>query len=306
MIKQFIIEQLGLKLARTEWINLLFGCPACGKKDHLSIRNDNGLWKCFSGCGGGGGNPYMLLRKIMGMDAQAAFKLLEDHGLMDQIRERKNLPPAKGAPKIKPSEREEITQKDLEAFCKVKGLDPKAFMLLKPQRRVGKREFLIPAYNPHDTEHVNGWIRVGMDGQDCPIKYRDGSGKLCEKLEKYPLLKGSKAGLVGIHHAAVSKEKTIIFAEGWKDAVKALEFGYVAVAGSNGAGTFRDPDWLIMFRNKKVVIVFDRDDAGVKGGIKAAEAVSTVAKSVHVVYLPYKLVKDHGKDLYDYLMEVRE
>jgi P4 family phage/plasmid primase-like protien len=313
-------EQLGLTLIRTEGINLLFGCPVCGKKDHLSIRSDNGLWKCFTGCGGGGGNPYLLLRRIMGMDAQASFKLLEEHGLIDAAEtNRKKPPPAKGSPKTKPSEREEISQKDLLAFCEVKGLDPKAFMLLKPEKRKGKREFLIPAYNPKDYDHVNGWIRVGIDGQDCPIKYKDNNGKWCEKLEKYPLLTGSKAGLVGVHHATESyKENTIIFAEGWKDAVKALEFGYIAVAGSNGAGTWRD-EWLGMFKGLIVHIIFDTDAAGnggpVKnkktgkvtidegGAVKAANAISGVAKELRVIRLPYKYTEDHGKDLYDYLAE---
>ena len=306
MIKQ-LYENIGLEFARQEGNEYLFVCPWCGKKK-LSVNETTGLFKCWSGCLSG--NTYTLLRKYKDMSPQDALKLMEEYGLdVDRTAEKKAAP--KKVIRIKPSEREPLSKEDCDTFCNAKGLDPEAFMLLKPERRIGKPEVLIPAFNPMAVQNAQGidtpigWIRAGLNGQPCKIKYKDGEGNWCEKDEKYPLIAGSSAGIIGVHNAAVSRSDVIVFAEGWKDACKALEFGYTAVAGSNGAGTFRE-EWMILFRNKNVVIVFDRDHAGTAGAIKAGDVISGVAKSVQLVTLPYTLTKDGGKDLYDYLKGVRE
>ncbi|MCK5172004.1 MAG: hypothetical protein KAR47_01350, partial [Planctomycetes bacterium] len=54
---------------------------------------------------------------------------------------------------------------------------------------------------------------------------------------------------------------------------------------------------------KAVYIVMDCDIAGERAAQRAAARIYTVARTVHMVSLPYEITQDHGKDLYDYISE---
>lgn len=306
MIKEFY-KHLGLTFVRQEsgknGPELIFECPWCSSKS-LSVNAGTGAYQCFKGCGNG--YPYQIARDIANLEPKAIFELLERFGLGNDSPTAARMQaqaPKPTKPKLGKNDVMPLSDEDIATFCAVKGIDREAFLKLKPLRHKHKPLVLLPAFDPDDMKHACGWIRASIDGSPVIIKYKDDEGIWQEKGEKYPVIKGSNVGLLGLH--ALKAYKTIIFAEGWKDAVAAISHGYAAVACSSGAGKWRD-SWSTVFAGKTVYVIFDCDAAGVKGAEKVAEKIDEVAKWVGVVELPFKYREKGGLDLHDYLTGVKE
>jgi len=306
MIKEFY-QHLGLVFHRQEGgkngPELIFDCPWCQAKT-FSVNGESGAWQCFKGCGNG--HPYQIAMKLTNLKPKAIFELLEEYGLGTDSQTAARTRQAKKKPTIPKLERNDVMQLpllDQLVFCHAKGIDRESLMKLKPLRHRREPWVLLPAFDPNDMRKATGWIRAGIDGSLIPIKYKEGD-EWKEKLEKYPVVSGSNVGLLGLK-ALDPMSDTVVFAEGWKDMLAAMKYGFEAVCCNMGAGKWRD-SWNKVFKRKKVYVIFDADDAGVRGAGKVAAQINDVAKWVRVVKLPYEVKEKNGLDLFDYMKGVRE
>ncbi|HPS54040.1 MAG TPA: toprim domain-containing protein [Sedimentisphaerales bacterium] len=299
MIKGFI-EHLGIKTLRIEGNQYVCTCPWCNSPK-LYVNQTTGLWDCKHGCGVG--NPYKLVEMLTGKTGKDVFDILEQFGLSTAVQPT--------APATQPTKPKKLWLKkddivplhllDQLIFCDAKRINREALMSIRPFRHAKQPWVLLPAFDPSDMVKACGWIRVGLDGRKVEIKYKE-DGEIKTKLEKYPVVKGSSPGLLGLHKAALDTSGTIIYAEGWRDLLAALSLGFNAVCNSQGAKTWCD-SWLPLFKDKTVYVILDRDEAGVHGANKVAVRIATVAKEVHIVELPYEYQAKDGKDLYDFVTE---
>lgn len=321
MIKQFC-EHLGLQFLRQEGDELIHVCPMCGSKKFY-INSITGAWQCFGGCSEKG-HPYQLVKHIHpDWQPKAIFELLSQFGIKSDSNGQKNNAqdaPQSSKPLLADADIHPIPLLDQLVFCHAKSLDRTAFMSFLPARHRQFPWILFPAYSPKQMDRPCGWIRAGIDGSKIRLKVKDEAGNWVEHDEKYPVVKGSKPGLLGLHQAAQDCSETILLLEGFKAALAARSLGYTAIAKSNGVKSWSD-DWLSVFAGKRVIIIFDRDAAG-NGGprtttmpdgstkvtqckptdMEQAKKIRTVAKEVRVVRLPYEYRETNGLDLWDWIV----
>lgn len=95
---------------------------------------------------------------------------------------------------------------------------------------------------------------------------------------------------------------SVLFCEGEWDALLALQAGQLAVTTTAGAGKPWQPNWNVAFAGLRVFLCHDADELGIRGNEIVGDALQGVAEEVLVCQLPYKIKRDHGKDITDYLM----
>jgi P4 family phage/plasmid primase-like protien len=282
-----VLREIGLESVRPEEDgHLLCICPDC-KTKHLYINRQSGLWDCKRGCGQG--NLFELVRRMSGWPDKQCFELLKKHGFK-----------ADGGDQVPPVKQKDIgwfvrqlrnaATQDLQKLCNVKRIDCRALARYDPAVHRSEPIICIPVYTPSNSGPC-GYLRVGKDGQ--LVKLKNG------KTEKYPAI--GEHGLYGLPWLQRENPETIVFCEGWRDALAAVEAGLFATASSGGASTFKD-DWLEVFSGKTVYIVMDADVPGQKAAQRAAKKIHSVAKQVFIAHLPYSVTENHGRDLHDYLV----
>lgn len=273
---------------KTEGSQLVVACPACGKVRHCYINSVTGLWHCKV-CAVSG-NPYQLIKYFKpALEPKDIFATLERYGLDSDTQAEKQPERAKDLSWLK-NELRKPSEAEIDRLCKAKGVSAKALLAFNPWMDKVKPIMYLPAYTPGHKNAV-GFLRVHINGK--LIKTRNGE-------QKYPIL--GNWGLLGLK--AAEKAETILFAEGWRDALAAIEAGYTAIANIGGTG-FKN-EWLPLFKSKVVIIVPDSDEPGVKAAYERAEKIAPVAKKVVLTQLPQKIVDKSGLDLYDFLSGVKE
>ncbi len=91
----------------------------------------------------------------------------------------------------------------------------------------------------------------------------------------------------------------VLLCEGEWDCLCAFDHGFTyAATHTGGAGTWL-PSWTKMFTGKNIIIIYDRDERGMKGAAKVARALWPVAARVRIVDLPLPGTPI-SKDLSDY------
>jgi DNA primase len=106
---------------------------------------------------------------------------------------------------------------------------------------------------------------------------------------KYKYEFGSSVSLYGIDHIG----DDMIICEGELDALALLSCGFNACTSTGGAMTFRQ-EWVELFDGKNVTIMFDNDDAGIRGAVKTA----FLFKKFTYRWVPPR----YGKDVSDVLI----
>ncbi len=280
-----LLNELGIEIVRAEGQgHLLCVCHECQTR-HLYINRDNGLWDCKKGCGSG--NAFELVRKITGKKDKHCFELLDRFGLNNAGNSGR-----KASPRDLSWFTCRLVQADrqvLKRFCRLKSISYDSLAKFGPMVHKTDPIVALPAYNR--AGKVCGYLRAGINGQ--PIKLKGG------KQEKYPAI-GSH-GLCGLPWLLNEKPQRILFCEGWRDALAAVEAGFHATASTGGASTFK-ASWLELFSGKEVYIIMDADKAGQKAAKRAADKIVCVAEKAYIVKLPYEVRADHGGDLHDYLV----
>ncbi len=281
MSVQTLLTELGLTM-KSEGSQWIINCVGCGRGAKAHADKVTGLWHCKV-CEAKG-NPYQLVKLLdPNMTPKGIMGTLDRHGLADGTQKAEK-PKPKDLSWLRDHIRKPVAT-EIERVCKAKDVDRDALLSFEPM--VNKKDpiMYLPGFVPNKTKAV-GLLRVHMDGQT--IETANGP-------QKYPML--GSWGLMGLHAAV--KAEVIIFCEGWRDALAAIEAGHVAIANTGGTG-WRD-EWLPLFKGKKVYIVPDADTPGVKAAKKRAEKITPVAAFCAIVALPYKVKEKQGMDLFDYL-----
>lgn len=186
----------------------------------------------------------------------------------------------------------DLTEQEKKDFRNNYQIDISALEKFKPLFNTKDDCVVLPLSSPDKPKKTCGYIRCSLDGK--PISIASGG------IAKDPLLAGSKHGLLGIEWLYGEDPDTIIFCQTWCDALAAISCGTHATATSGGPFTW-DNEWLSLFKNKKVYICMNRDDAGIKAAFIAAIKLTTVTEEVYVVNLPCEIIGKPAKSFHDYL-----
>lgn len=100
------------------------------------------------------------------------------------------------------------------------------------------------------------------------------------------------------------KEEVYVF-EGEPDVMCALSLGLNATTATGGAGTFRD-EFLPFFKDKKVFVCYDIDDAGRVGGKSVAIQIARVSKQCKRIVLDLDPEKYPKGDFNDYISKEKK
>lgn len=283
-----LLDNLNLKPKKegSQWI---IDCPECGKKKHCYVDSVTGLYHCKV-CHGKGNLYAMIKHHKPEATPKEIMTLLEQYGLADGKATEKRPAKPKDLSWMR-NKLQKASDEDIARLCKAKGVDADALRSFNPY--VDKKDpiMYLPCFKPGQKKAV-GFLRVHLDGELITLK--DGSK------QKYPIVGGW--GLLGMKAAEASD--TIVFAEGWRDALAAIKAGFVAIANTGGTGW--QESWLPLFKGKKVYIIPDADKPGIKAACERAEAIAPVAGRVSIVLLPYEMTDTNGKDLWDYMNGARE
>ena len=276
-----LLDNLSI-VAKAEGSQWIISCPTCGKVAHCYVDDTTGLWKCHV-CQKGG-NPYQMVKHHR-PDATPSeiMAMMEQFGLADGAVQKIERP-KRDISWLREHLRKPSTD-ELTRLCRAKNVARQALLSFSPYMHKTDPVMYLPGCVPGQSKAV-GMLRVHLDGELIETK---------QGPQKYPMI--GNWGLLGLKAAA--RADTILFAEGWRDALAAIEAGYTAIANTGGTGW--QAGWLPLFKGKVVIIVPDADKPGMDCAAKRADAISVVAKSVKIVELPYKVTEKHGKDLFDYL-----
>ena len=173
--------------------------------------------------------------------------------------------------------------------------------------------FAIPIWGPKLTAaDPVGWTLYNVSGGLLPKFTKD---KPVEWV-KVKMTYGSQPGLMGPVER-LADAATVWKVEGPTDMLAMLSLpdlpaDTIAVSNANGAGE-RPPAWVVdLFARKNARVLHDADDAGERGaagfedrdGTRRegwAESLARVAGDCRHVRLPYRVEKDHGRDLRDFI-----
>lgn len=142
------------------------------------------------------------------------------------------------------------------------------------------------------------------NGEEIVIPVRDEHGKIlfnkyrrnpfATEGPKYRYEKGSTVAVYNLHTISEGSDP-IFVCEGELDCLLLNSKGLTAVTSTGGSGTFKK-EWVEHFKDRDVYIVFDKDEAGYKGAMKA-QGILPFAKTI---ILPDDM---EGNDLTDYFQD---
>lgn len=151
----------------------------------------------------------------------------------------------------------------------------------------------FPGFRPGDWTTPTAVLLYRPDGQQFPAA----AGKLDAR--KVHTLRGSADSLLIVATPdEFSAASSVCLVEGLPDAIALAEYlppSMAAVTNSHGAGSFAD-GLAEAFRQRKVYVILDADDAGRAGALRRAEKLHGIAAEVRVVSLP---VTGAEKDIRD-------
>lgn len=152
------------------------------------------------------------------------------------------------------------------------------------------------------SEKILDESEVSFNGDRVVIPVKDINGKIIfnkyrrnpfrEDGPKYIYDKGFSSALFNIHTITDKRDEDIFVTEGETDALLLNSFGLNAVSSTSGSGTFR-PEWADYLKNNNIYIVYDRDEAGIRGALK----VHRMLPFAKIIWLPHDT---RGKDVTDY------
>jgi hypothetical protein len=256
-----LAERLGLTLHRRAGHDLAGPCVACSSSDAFRLHVQTGVAHCFS-CNGKW-SPFQL-SEFMLKDRSVAKGLMVELGLFEPSHNGNGQ-----SPKLDPifyiAKQKGITSESLRAF---------GATIRTPTT------ITLPAYGP-DGQACTGFT-MSIDG---------GKGKFA---------KGKRAGLFFPHVDGTVRlpQPAEIWhvVEGPKDAA-ALHGLDLRACGLNTCRLA--PKFARLFMGVDIVLVPDRDRAGIDGGEHSARALFHIANSVRIAVLPAEVKDSKGEDVRD-------
>jgi DNA primase len=320
---QQLVEARGIEL-KGQGGNLLGRCPFhADKTPSLVITPDKNLWHCLGACQAGGG-PIDWVMRANGVSFRHAVELLRaDLDLAAGVGEPVKVSHTrKLAPSVAPyAAHGELLNQVVEfyhqtllespealAYLAGRGLnDPEMIARFKlgyanrtlgyrlPARRVkagadlkGRLED-IGILRASGHEHFNGSIVVpviGGDGNVTEVYGRKLRDDLRGDTPKHLYLPGPHKGVW--NGAALAQFKEVILCEALLDALTFWQAGFHNVTSSYGVTGFT-PDHLAAFQahgTRRVLIAYDRDEAGDKAAASLAEQLIAVGIDGYRIEFP--------------------
>lgn len=259
-------------------------CPLCEEPGESSTPSasfnfDEGLFSCFSQCGG--------------MSLRALVQLLRQDGDLDRTP-----PPATNGKKPSPpppQPRGLPSQRRLREFTDRLLKSAERLRYLRDKRGLTKKT--IERY------------QLGWDGQCYTIPVYDAEGLLVNVRRYDPHAKEARnkmrswaqgTGQRRIYgHETLEEFETVVLTEGEWDRLIGLQYGLPAVTQTGGATSW-DNSWNSFFEGKVVFICYDCDDTGRRGARKVQAALKNFAREVHIIALPLPGV---GDDLTNFFVD---
>lgn len=136
----------------------------------------------------------------------------------------------------------------------------------------------IPVYDEDGNYKFSKYRKAPWEESDAP---------------KYKYEFGSSVSLYGVDHIG----DDVVICEGELDALALLSCGFNACTSTGGAMTFRK-EWVPLFDGRNVTIMFDNDEAGIRGAVKTA----FMFKRFTYRWVPPR----YGKDVSDVLINYDE
>lgn len=257
-------------------------CPLHGDhKRSASLNVDKGLFYCFK-CGG---MPVTALirRKAEWISPAAAAR----NGKVNLSGE-----PADKRVRV-------ITQAMVDGWHSALMSNPGGLQWLRERRGLNDKTLAQYQIGMEDGHHYTIPI-YDENGDLVNIRFYDptpGSRRKIWSETGY----GSPPRLYPISVVNADPKSIGILAGEW-DTLLALQYGFVVVTRTAGENTWHS-EWGQWFRDKDVWICQDADDEGVRGNRKIARALENVAASIKLVKLPFPIVKKHGPDVTDVIMD---
>ena len=117
---------------------------------------------------------------------------------------------------------------------------------------------------------------------------------------------GAKSGMVIPFNIWIEspKHKTTLICAGEKDMALARTHGFNAITITGGEKSI--PKFLNYFKDRKVAIVYDNDQAGKTGALKLAESLYPYTKDIKVVTNFHEVCTEIGEDITDFFMKYKK
>ncbi len=255
------------------------------KKPSFSINSDTGQWKCFAGCGEG--NIFTFIAKKFNInDKEERLKWLCSYLGIRWDGNNQGI--------IADSIWEEF-HKDfldnagmLQMLKMKKGIDIDT--VKKYKLGIKNNRLTIPIFD--------------LKGKCRNIRYYDLIGKDKMKLMNHTDDSDFSYGRMRLFPVENFQKKNILLVEGETDCLLANQLGFNAVTVTSGAGSFY-PDWAVKyFKDKKVFICYDIDQAGKVGSIRVAKYLQGYAEIVRIVDLSTKMSEPKNGDFSDFFLKL--
>lgn len=259
-------------------------------KPSFSINLTCGVWKDFAN--GETGNIVTFLERKHNYDTGRIIEILEDMAGRPDLEE----PDPQPKPQ-KPKKR----QKALSA-AQIAAMGERLRTGTFREAKIIQARF---ATRKIDIEVAVSY-GVGISDDMCllyPVHWQDDE---CTGYKKYPIRDGQKSNIpincpAGLFPRGPISKK-IVIAEGEDDCLGLLSHDIPAKTNNSGAGTW-EPEWCEQFRGCTVTLLYDNDEAGRKGTLKAASMLQEYAELVLIAQWPAGSAE--GYDVGDWFSEGR-
>lgn len=256
-----------------------------------SLNLDTGLWVCHSS--GQGGNLLTAVKHIKGCSSAEAKKFIAEAGI-DM---------GKAQPKTKADEPDKIIDESIsKVYQKNLAHNPEA------------RSTAITDFGWSDEAMRE--FEIGWDEKTQRYVYpiRNEMGQLVNFRLYDPKASGENKviswkrghGQVRLWPFTSLDADTLVLCEGEKDCVIMNQVlrdnrveGWAAITGTGGAGTWKSA-WNERFAEKDVIIIYDRDPAGIEAAQKVATELIDHATRVKVITLD--IIQPKNADVTDYFV----
>ncbi|MGE3583121.1 MAG: CHC2 zinc finger domain-containing protein [Hyphomonadaceae bacterium] len=327
-----LIEASGVKLAPRgrDHVGL---CPFHEDREpSLSVTPEKGLWRCF-GCDAGG-DAIAWVMKREGVSFRHAVELLkadwapdadarpvkqssvrkldfepapEDRALLGQVLDYYHATLKESPEALAYLEKRGVAHPDIVARFKLGYANRTLGYRLPAANRVAGAEIRgrltnIGILRESGHEHLTGSLVAPLfDASGAPVQaYGRKIGDLRERRTALHLyLAGPLAGI--FNREAVIASEEIILCEAIIDAMSFWAAGYAHVTASFGANNFTDElrQALTQPHVKRVLVAYDRDEAGDRGAMEVADALARHGVAVYRILFP------KGMDANDYVRSVK-
>jgi 5S rRNA maturation endonuclease (ribonuclease M5) len=279
----------GQKDSRDDWV--VGFCPFHDDKKTRSFgfNKKTFQWACFSKCGKG--NLFTYLANTSGMNfKETLFYFGDKLGIPRPVTSKKasKKPPIKE--EMVKSFASNLTGENLKYFQKNRGLSDDTLKKYQIGWDAKRKRYTFPIRD-ENGKLVN--VRYYNSKKEPKIiNHTDGQHKY-----------GSPARLYGADELAKYQGNQVVLCEGEGDRLLLQQEGFMAVTSTHGCSTFRS-EWVSLFKDKDVVIIYDCDREGqgaVNKTVLGAFEKSGI-KSIKNIKLPLKGNKSE-KDITDYFLK---